>query len=53
MRICAGNCLKCGYVREMAKSAILHPPHLNVASVLCDYKFTICNLIKFDFSGFN
>ena len=27
-----GNGLMCEYVRETAKSAILHPPHLNVAS---------------------
>ena len=32
VRICVGNGLKCEYVREMAKSAIPHPPHLNVAS---------------------
>ena len=32
--ICAGNVLKCKYVRETAKSAISHPPHLIVASVL-------------------
>ena len=32
---CADMCgkrLKCEYVRETAKSAILHPPHLIVAS---------------------
>ena len=32
VRICAGNRLKCEYVRETAKSAIPHPPHLIVAS---------------------
>ena len=31
VRMCARNGLKCGYVRETAKSAI--PPHLIVASV--------------------
>ena len=31
VRICAGNSLKCKYVREAAKSAISHPPHLIVA----------------------
>ena len=36
VRIYAGNGLKCEYVWETAKSAIPHPPHLNVASV-CDY----------------
>ena len=30
--IFAGNGLKCEYVRETAKSAISHPPHLIVAS---------------------
>ena len=31
-RICAGNGLKCEYVRETAKSAIPHPPHFIFAS---------------------
>ena len=32
VRIYAGNSLKCEYVRETAKSAILHTPHLSGAS---------------------
>ena len=32
MRICAGNGLKFDYLRETAKSAIPHPPHIIVAS---------------------
>ena len=35
--ICAGNGLKCEYVRETAKSAIAHPPHLNVALSISDF----------------
>ena len=34
VQICAGNGLKCEYVRETAKSAIMHPLHLNVASAM-------------------
>ena len=33
VRTCAENGLKCEYVRETAKSATPHPPHLIVASV--------------------
>ena len=32
--ICAGNGLKCEYVRQTAKSAIPHPPHLIVAALI-------------------
>ena len=32
VRICAENGLDCDYVRETAKSAIPHTPHLNITS---------------------
>ena len=32
--VSAGNGLKCEYMRETAKSVILHPPHLYVVSEL-------------------
>ena len=49
--ICAANGLKCEYVRETTKSAILHPPHLHlfVASVVLQHRI---HGVSFFYSSF-
>ena len=47
VRIYGGNGLKCEYVRETAKSAIPHPPHL-ICKLDMKFEFAILDNISFD-----